>query len=373
MKFTVLQENLSKAINIASKAVSTKPGLPVLSNILIEAIDNKVEFSSTDLELGIITWIPAEIEVPGKITVSARTLSDFINSLGSGKLSLYMEGTVLKVKGANSHANFNVIPADEFPEIPHDLDKQIFSVNALTFCTALDKVVFAAALDDTRPILTGILFEAKEDGLSLVGVDGFRLSKTKLNVEHIDSKFNEVIPAKALNEISKVAKEADESDVIELYSIKGNNQVVFKFRESTFVSRLIDGEFPEYRDILPESKVLELSFNKEKFNDAIKIINIFARNIVGNKTIFNIDTLDSKLTMSASLAEVGSDEVTLEVEGVKGTDMQIGYSAKYLADMAASMDGEIITFETNGSTAPGKFFSPDNENYFHIIMPMRLD
>lgn len=293
--------------------------------------------------------------------------------MGSGKLSLFIEGSVLKVKGVNSHASFNIIPADEFPEIPHDFDKKIFSVNALSFCEALNKVIFAAAIDDTRPILTGVLFEAKDGALSLVGVDGFRLSKTKLVIDGAEKEFNEVIPAKALNEISKVAAEADEEDLIELYSIKGNNQVVFKFKESTFVSRLIEGEFPEYRDILPDKKVLEFSFSKDKFNESIKIINIFARNIVGNKTIFNVDTLDSKLTMTASLAEVGSDEVVLEVNEVKGTDMQIGYSARYLAEMAASMDGETIIFETNGATAPGKFYSPENENYFHIIMPMRLD
>ncbi len=372
MKFTLLQENFAKALTHVSKAVNSRPGLPILSNILIEVIDNKIKFSATDLELGIINWIPAEVSESGKLTVSARTLLDFISSLGAGKIEVYAEGNLLKVKSQNSNANFATMPADEFPEIPNETDEEILSINSKVFADILEKVVFAAATDDSRPVLTGILFESDGTKLSIVGVDGFRLSKYNITEVELNGKYKEVIPARTLSEVMKTLRE-DEEETVRIYRVKGNNQVLIKFKDIEFVSRLIEGEYPDYRQIMPTDHVLSFELNKDKLADAIKIINIFARDIVGNKTILSIDTLNMKAVLSASLAEVGGNDFTLDITGVEGTDMQIAFSAKYLSDMISHLSSDTLVFETNGVVAPGVFKEKGNEEFIHIIMPMRLD
>lgn len=372
MKFTVLQENFAKSLNQTARAVSNRPGLHILSNILIEVIDNKIKFSATDLELGIINWLPAEVAESGKVTVSARTLSDFINSIGSGKLEIYTEGNVLKVKSENSKATFNTIPAEEFPEIPNDTEKEVMSINSALFSHVIEKVTFASATDDTRPVLTGTLFEIDKSKLSIVGVDGFRLSKQVLSDVSVSSKYSAIVPARTLNEIAKIAKD-DEEGEIKMFVVSGNNQVLFRYKDTEFVSRLIEGEFPDYRQILPTEHVLSFEVNKARLAEAIKIVSIFARDIVGNKTIISIDTLNSKATLSANLAEVGGNEVDVELEKVKGTDIQIAFSAKYLSDMISHLDGDTLSFEINGATSPGVFREVDNDDFLHIVMPMRID
>jgi DNA polymerase-3 subunit beta len=264
------------------------------------------------------------------------------------------------------------MPADEFPEIPNQTDEEILSINAKVFADILEKVVFAAATDDSRPVLTGVLFESDGTKLSIVGVDGFRLSKHNITDVSLNGKYKEVIPARTLSEVMKTLRE-DEAEIVKIFRVKGNNQVLIKFKDIEFVSRLIEGEYPDYRQILPTDHVLSFDLDKAKLADAIKIINIFARDIVGNKTIMSVDTLNMKATLSASLAEVGGNDVTLDIVSVEGTDMQIAFSAKYLSDMISHLDVETLVFETNGAVAPGVFKEKGNEDFLHIIMPMRLD
>lgn len=378
MKFTVLQENLAKSLSAVSRIVSSKPTLPILSNVLIEADSNKVTLSATDLDLGLTTWVGTDVEAAGKITVSARTFSEFINSLPKGKIEIELVGNQLNVKANGNAASFNVIPADDFPALAEAKGKPITTINANELKEALDQVVFAAAIDDARPAWTGIQFEAAGKNLLMVAVDGFRLSKKTLKLESALSEFSPLVPGRSLLELSRILSDVEnEDDAVEIYEIKDKNQLVFRFGEYDLITRLIDAKFPDYKAIIPGEYTTRVILETAELQNTVKIINIFARNVVGNKSILNIMPEDGKLSLQAAMAEVGENQSEMQV-AAEGDSLVVAFSAKYMNDMLNNINSEYLVFESQGADKPGIFRPADvkgeaDENYMHIIMPMRLE
>lgn len=375
MKATITQENFAKALNYVSKAISTNPSIPVLANVLIETEKDIVKLSTTNLELGISTQIGADVKTTGKATVDARTLSEFVNSLSSGKLSIEFKEKVLEVKNKNNSADFNIVSADEFPPLPKAKEKQDFSILALNFAKSIDKVTFSAASDDSRPVLTGILFEAKERHLSMVGVDGFRLSKKVIAIKRTNKKeFSHIVPAKALNEVSRIAKDiCDDEEKIEVFLLGEKNQMLFKINDVELSTRLIEGEFPEYKQIMPKEAKYKFSVDKEAFAQTAKVVSIFARSAVGNKTVFEYLPEKNHLRLSAQVADVGENESIVEIHDMEGESIKTGFNVGFLNDMINAIEGDVLSFEINGVTAPGVFKDKDDKDFIHVIMPMRLD
>ncbi len=376
MKFSVLQENLSKSLNIVSKVVSAKPTLPILANILLEASKGKVKLSATDLEIGINTWLTADSEVDGKITVSAKTFAEYVNSLPEGRLDIELKGTQLNVKSKSSSASFTTIPADDFPPITEVDGKAVMSLMPFDFKEAIEQVVFAAAIDDARPALTGVQFEIKGKELTMVCVDGFRLSKKVLHLEKVVEDFNPLVPAKALIEFSKVLTDT-EDEAVEVFMIKEKNQVVFRFAEFDLVTRLVDAKFPDYNQIIPSDNKTRAVIEVAPLQDVVKIVNIFARNVIGNKSIFDINPEENKISLQAAMAEVGENQSEIQALA-EGDPLVIAFSAKYMNDMLNNINSDYLVFESNGPTMPGVFKPADvkgeaSEDYLHIIMPMRLE
>ena len=359
--------------------VSNRPGLPILANVLLETEDSKLKMTATDLELGVQTWIGAEVKAGGKITIPARTFSEFVNSLPSGNVELDLEKQILQVTAVNNSAKFNTLPPDDFPKVPGiDDGDLILSVSPEDIQKAVGRVALAAAADDSRPVLTGIKVEAEGTGLSMVAVDGFRLAKQSLDLDKaVKEKTDLLIPARAFQEVSKIISDlADESekkkkDKLEIYLLKDKNQVVFRYKEVDLVSRLIDGQFPEYKQIIPTGYKTKVDMETAKIQDAVRIVNIFARNVIGNKAVMNFDPENGKITVSADLAEVGANESSFEAK-LEGENLKIAFSSKFLTDMLSSIDGDKMTFEGSSPTAPGVFKSKGDDSYLHIIMPMRI-
>jgi DNA polymerase-3 subunit beta len=378
MKFSVLQENLSKSLNVASRIVSSKPSLPILSNILIEVNKGKVKLSSTDLDIGMNTWITADSEVDGKTTVSAKTFADYINSLPAGKLDIELVGNQLNVKSKSSSASFNIIPADDFPAITEVEGDPVLNLLPGEFKEAIDQVVFSAAMDDARPALTGIQFESTGKNLAMIAVDGFRLSKKILQIEESLDNFSPLVPAKALLEFSKVLTDsAEEGEVVKVYELKEKSQIVLRFKEFDLVTRLDDAKFPDYKQIIPSEFKTKALIDRTELQNVVKIINIFARNVIGNKSIIDVNPEESKISIQAAMAEVGENQSEMQVMA-EGDPLVVAFSAKYLNDMLNSVKSDFLVFECNGPTMPGVFKPADvkgsvDENYLHIIMPMRLE
>lgn len=376
MKITILQEHLSKVLNNVVKAVSSRPNIPVLANVLIKTEQGEIKLSTTNLEIGINAKIGAEIIEEGEVTVSAKLLSEFVNTLDGGKIELIQEGQTFYIKSKENNAEFFIIPVDEFPNVPQSSDKPIMTLEANKLADAISKTILATANDDSRPVLTGVLFEAKENNLSLVGVDGFRLSKVDLNIEEkLTEEFKEIIPAKSLQEVERIIRDvtSDKEDKVEIYMLGDKNQILFKVKHIEISSLLIEGEFPDYNQIIPKEKKNSFSILKSDLLNSTKVIMIFARNIIGYKTKFSLQATDRKLQLSTNVIDVGNNESAVDITNIEGESIETAYNCKFLIDMIGSMKGDEIIYETNGVTAPGVFRDKSDETYLHIIMPMRID
>ncbi len=375
MKVSILQENFSKALNQAAKAVSNRPNIPVLANVLINCEKGKVKLSATNLEIGVNTWIGAEIAEEGEVTVSAKLLAEFVNSLQSGKLELIQVNQTLEVKSVDNRAEFMIIPATDFPEVPQVSGDPTFSLNAYLFADAINQTAFATATDDSRPVLTGLLLETTGRKVSLVGVDGFRLSKKNLKVEKGSAEdIKEVIPARSLVELEKIIKESvDEDALLEVYLQKGKGQVLFKVGNTEFTTRLVDGEFPDYTQIIPAEKNYGFKILKNEFATSIKIASIFARNVIGNKVRFKVDPESKKLELIANVVDIGNNESKVDILDIQGEGFETAYNIKFLQDMINAIKSDKILYETQGITSPGVFRDAEDPDFLHIIMPMRLE
>ncbi|MBD3279910.1 DNA polymerase III subunit beta, partial [Candidatus Dojkabacteria bacterium] len=330
MKISILQENLTKALNHASKAVSNRPNIPILANILIEAKGGKVRLAATNLDISVNTWIGADIAEEGEVTVSAKLLTEFVSTLKSGKIELIQVGNTLEVKSVDNRAEFNIIPAGDFPTIPQINGDPLIRCNAMGFADAVAQTAFATALDDSRPVLTGLLLEATERKMSLIGVDGFRLSKKTISLEKgTEEDFNEVIPAKSLSELEKIITDVSEKDdVLEIYELESKNQMVFKVANTEFSTRIIEGEFPDYTQIMPKGKNTGFEVLKSELGTAVKIAGIFARNVIGNKARFSVDPEAKTLELRANVVDLGNNESKVAISKGFGDKVETAYNIK---------------------------------------------
>ncbi|MBI2356774.1 DNA polymerase III subunit beta [Candidatus Dojkabacteria bacterium] len=375
MQFSCNQDTFAKYLNIVSRVVNSKPGLPILNNILFEAKSGKVHLTSTDLEIGINTWIGADVQSEGKITVPAKQLSEFVNSIPSEKVDVSLDKQMVTVSTVNNNAEFHTIPADDYPNVASiDKEKAILTISQEDLLKAVKRVAFAAASDDVKPVLTGVRMEIEGKNISFIAADGLRLSKQTLKLKEEASKdVNLLVPVKALQELAYVVSEmgSDESNSISLFVVEDRNQVVFRFGDVDIVSRLIDGQYPEYKQIIPTGYKTQVVASKDDFSNALKVTNIIARSVLGNKIILDLNPKDNVVTLSASQSEVGSNRSVFE--GVmEGEALKIAFSARFLGDMFNNLDGQELVFECTESVKPGVFKIKGDDNYIHLIMPMML-
>lgn len=375
MKISVTQENLAKALNHILKATAVKPNIPVLANVLIQTERGKIKFSATNLDVAVTTWIGGDVAEEGEVTVNARLLTEFVSQLKGTRVELIQSGQSLEVKSVDNQAQLFIIPSDDFPTLPDATGEANLVLNAQEFANAVEKTVVAAAIDQSRPVLTGLLLESTQRRLSLVGVDGFRLARKILKL----TKANEddlklVVPAKALQELCRIIMDsASSEDTLNIFWLKEKSQIIFKVNEVIFSSRLLEGEFPDYKEIIPSDSQVEAVVAKPEFAAAIKIASIFARNVLGYKTYFKIAATDKKLQLAAKVQDMGNNESALDLAKVSGEDYETAYNAKFLQDMINTMTGDEVNFSANGITAPGVFTTKEDEDYLHIIMPMRIE
>jgi len=375
MKASLMQENLSKALSHVIKAVSNRPNIPVLANVLIETEKSRIKLSATNLEIGVSTWVGATVAQEGKLTVSAKLLAEFVNSLKSGKLELNFNESQLEVKSVDNTAEFFVIAADDFPKVPEVEGDSLLDAPAVAFADAISQTSVASATDESRPVLTGLLLEAEGKTLTMVGVDGFRLARKILKLEKAaDEKMSEIVPAKALIEVERLIRDtASEKDIVKIFLLVSKNQMLFKIGDVELSTRLIEGKFPDYQQIMPKESSLRAKVKKSDLADMLKVVNIFARNVVGNKAKFSIDADAKKMKLEANVADLGKNESAINIHDIQGEDFETGFNVRFLSDMIGTIASEDVIFETNSPTAPGVFLDSKDKNFIHVIMPMRLE
>ncbi len=374
MQFSCNQDTFAQYLNIVSRIVSSKPGLPILNNILIEASNGKVKLISTDLEIGINTWIGADVKSEGSVTIPAKQLSEFVNSIPNEKVDVSLEKQLLSVSTVNNSAEFHTIASDDYPNVVSIVDeKPLFKIPVEDILKAVQRVAFAAAGDDIKPVLTGIKIEISGNMASFVAADGLRLSKQNIKLkETLENDLSILVPVKAMQELAFVVNEVKgEDDKVEVFVIEDRNQVVFRFKEVDIVSRLIDGQYPEYKQIIPTGYKTLSEVSRSEFVSALKITNIIARTVLGNKIILDISTKDSNITMSATQTDVGSNKSVFEGR-VEGNDLKIAFSARFLGDMLNNLDKDELVFEASESVKAGVFKIKGDDDFIHLIMPMML-
>lgn len=365
MKFSCETQTLAQKLSAVSHAVSSKASLPVLSHILLEAGEGKITLSATNLEISIKTFLPAEIKEPGSTCVPGRILLDLVSSLPHGALEVSENNNMISFKNNKANSKINSINASEFPKIEVQ-GEPLFEIDPKEFTRDLQRVSFSTAGDESRPILTGILMEANKEGLTLVGVDGFRLSEKKLPLK-LERGFKEVIPAKALMEVARLLGSEEKLSI--LYS-KEESQIVFKSANVEVYSRLLEGSFPDYKKIIPEGFVTKAQIDLDEFREALKVVSVFARDSSSIVKII-LTPEKSQMVLSATASEVGENESEVFAK-IEGEAAEISFNAKYLNDCLANIDGEEVEFKVTGALTPGIFIPVGKTDYLHLIMPVRV-
>ncbi|MCX6783855.1 MAG: DNA polymerase III subunit beta [candidate division WWE3 bacterium] len=369
MKFTCLQENLREGLSTVSKAVATKGSLPVLSHVLITTEDNgRLKLSATNLETSIITWIPATITEAGAISVPARLISEVVSNLPATEIEAFLEKEIFYLKTAAGKSKFNGLSAEEFPSLPAVPADLSLTIDPKAFAKAVSEVVFAASSDDARPILGGILLKAEGNDLVLVGVDGFRLAERRLSLPEPITLEPVVISAKALLEVARLVGSG--TSPLSISIEREGNLAAFSGENFLIITRLLEGEFPDYLRIIPKDFKTKSTFSKEEFLKAARLSSIFARD-ASNIIKVQLDGSKSQITLSAITAEVGESTVAIPAT-ISGDDLIISFNGKYLLDLMNNTSGDNIILETTGALAPGLWRLDDRVDYLHLIMPVKV-
>ncbi len=372
MEFSILQENLSKGLNIVNRFITSKAQLPILNNILIKTDQGRIKLSATNLEIGINFWLGAKVLKEGEICVPARILTEYITSLPPQKINLKANKNLLDITSNSFQANFVSLPSSEFPIIPTLKKKPEILLNLKDLSQAILQVAFASTQDEGRPALTGVLIQAKKDGLILVATDGYRLSVKKIKgikgLEKISRQKEILIPSRALNEVGKIISEEEDGSDLGMSLSKENNQVIFSTPNVEVISRLIEGKFPDFERIIPERSTTKITVDTESLFQAVRSAAILARE---SANIIRFEINSSELEIISNSPQVGENKIKLEVK-TEGKGGEIAFNSRYLLDFLNSINSDLVSFEMTTSLNPGVFKPADDKSYLHIIMPIRV-
>jgi DNA polymerase-3 subunit beta len=375
MRVSCLQENLAKGLSIVSRAVAARSTLPVLGNILIATDNSRLKLSATNLEIGITCWIGAKVEEDGATTVPARTFVDLVNALPQDRvdMELAVKTQTLNVTCGRFANNVKGVDAQEFPIIPAPDEDHAIHIAPDVLRQMIDQVVFAAASDESRPILTGVYAKFSGKTLTLAAADGFRLSVRTANLEDgVDEPIEVIIPARALAELGRIS--GDQTDPISLTVTPQRSQVLFHLTNIDLVSQLIDGKFPPYNDIIPKASLTKAVVDTGLMLKACKAANVFAResaNIARLNITPGNELTPGHITIGAQSAETGDNAGDLDAS-VTGNPIEIAFNVKYLIDVLNVVGTGQITLETSQPSAPGLIRPIGDEAFTHVIMPMHI-
>ncbi len=367
MKVSCTQENLQKGIQIVSHMAGARTTLPVLNNVLLKTEKGRLKLSATDLEIGISTWVGAKVDLDGSITCPARLISEYISTNTDKTISLELKGTEVKLTSDHFKANIKGIESSEFPLIPDVKEGNLIEVSAIDLKDAISKTVIACALDETRPVLAGVYIMAENNKLKMVSTDSYRLAEKTITLQNkIPNKFTLIVPQRTMVEIGRLI-----DDSLEKVEIKiGENQVQFGLGPTEVVSRLIEGSFPDYEQIIPSTIKTKIEFNKAEFTNAIKMASFFARESANNVKL--VLKKPNKIEIVAVSPQVGDNTSEISAE-IDGDEHAIAFNAKFLLDGLQVMASEKVGLELAGQLSPGILRPSKDQNYLYIIMPLRMD
>ncbi len=388
MRFTCLQENLSRGLALVGRAVASRTTLPITQNILIKTDQGRLKLSATNLELAVTTWVGGEVHEEGEVTIPARLLTDFVNALPADRVEMELTTRPLGVrfKSGRSQANINGTAAEEFPPIPTVEEGMTARVDPHVLRTAIGRVAFAAATEEARPVLTGVKVEISGQQFTLAGADGFRLAVFKgALLEPAPEDTEAIVPARTLQEIQRLL--ADQDEPVEVVITPSKSQLLVHIKNIEIVSQLVQGSFPNYAQLIPQSANTTAVMSLVEFSRAARAAAIFARDgggIIRLQMVPGSDGMRGKMVVTSSAEETGDNTSEIDAN-VEGAEAKIAFSSRYLTEVLSNLDGESIALETTTPSSPGvvkpvlgekKWRGREveeqklNEDYVHVVMPM---
>lgn len=368
MKVSLLQENLNSALSHVSRFTASKAQLPILNNILVSSDEGRLKLSATNLELGINYWLGAKIEIPGEFSIPAKDISEFISYLPAGKIDLDLnDQLLLSITSPKANSTFTTMPATDFPILPVVDETKTLSLNSSLLLKTIQQVVFASAVDDSRPVLTAVLCRFTSDSVTFVATDGFRLSHKSIKFVDplpISETQTYLIPSRCLSEIAKLSKN---NETIKI-GLSNEHQIIFVLNDSQLVSRLVEGDFPDYHRIMPESFSTKIYVNRFELSQSIKMASVFAR---ASANVVRLSIKSEGIELTANAPQVGHNITRLEAK-VEGEPLDIAFNYKFISDFLNIVQGEEIVIELNQPLSPGAFRDQSDPELTHIIMPVRI-
>ena len=378
MKISCLQENLSRGLAVVGRAVASRATLPVTQNVLLSADQSMLKMSATNLEIAMTTWVGAMIEKEGSITVPARLLTEFVNSLPNDKIDLELDqgSGLLQISSGSSNAHINITEASEFPPIPTVDDGVAAEVDPLVLKSAITRVAFAAATEESRPVLTGVEMKLEDSNFTMAAADGFRLAVHHgALLKSVSEPMSMIVPARTMTEVNRLIGEREEP--VEILMTPAKGQVMFRVRGGDtveIVSQLLQGTFPNYEQLIPQSYTTRAVMDLPTVLRAARTASIFARdgsNIIRMHLMpAAADTEPPKVEISAKSEEVGDNQDLVDLDEIEGEEGKIAFNSRYLLDVLAVLEKGKVALETTTSSSPGVFKPTDSDDYIHVVMPM---
>lgn len=363
MKFRCERDRLVEALNSAGRAVSGRGGsLPVLAGLRLHLTGDQLVLTGSDLDLTIVVGIEVAGSEDGLAVVPAKLMADVVRSMSAGAVEFELEGTDVQLSGGRSQFTLRTMPPDEYPQLP-EVGETGVTIDADAFLQALRQVVRAASSDDARPILTGVLMAAEGDGLRVVATDSYRLSVRDLaGTNPLGEASSILVPSRALNELGRLAQQASQ---LELYL--GARDASFKVGDTRLTTRLIEGEFPNYRGLIPSNQPNALVVDRASLLEAIRRVRLLAQ----ESTPIRLSMTSEGLELVAMTQDVGQAREWLDAT-YEGTDLTVAFNADYLFDGVDVAPGDTVRLESVDALKPAVLRSPEHPEFLYLLMPVRV-
>jgi len=373
MKFITLKENLKQGLSIVAHLTSKNINLPILNNILIKAKKEGIELIATNLEISVNHFLRGKIELEGETTVDSKIINEYISLLPEDKIEVELEKDELKISCQNYKTKIKTQEASDFPTLPNIINDNCYKLNLNDFRDSLSEVSFAVSYNENRPELSGVLFSFQDNLLTLVGTDSYRLSEKKINYKN-DNTVEEkkvIIPLKTIQELSRILnnfkseEQIDDSQDIKISLTE--NQIFFSFGSTNLVSRIIIGNYPDYKQIIPKNEKVKIEINRSSFVKAIKAAGIFSKTGIND---ISIAFKKNEVTISSSSSQAGENKVSLEAD-ILGEEDEVFVNFKYLLDGLNNIKSEQVIIKIIDNNYPCIILPKNIDNFLYLVMPIK--
>ncbi|MFA6553637.1 MAG: DNA polymerase III subunit beta [Patescibacteria group bacterium] len=366
MKVTCTQENLAKGLSLVSHVASKNITLPILNNVLVRAEQGVIKLLTTNLEIGIICQVRGKVEKEGAFTVQAKTLSDYVNLLPKENIEIEVVDQNMKIKGKKSKTVMKGLEASEFPLIPEVEAKQKFEIPAETLRRALSNVAFAVAYDETRPEISGVYFNFEGNNLVVVATDSYRLAEKKVALSKpASSRHSAIVPIRTIQELVRIL--GDYNDPVTIAC--NENQILFDLGETKLTSRVIEGQYPDYQQIIPKEYRTKITVDTQEFINTVKRASLFCKP-GGNDIVLKFEKSAGQITVNTTNAQVGESEAVQEAT-IEGDENHIVFNYRFLLDGLQNLGSSNCVIEINSNLSPGLIKPEKDGDYVYIIMPIK--